>query len=141
MSSSPGFACPRAAGSLARRLCLAFILVSVICAQALGFMHGIVHTFHVEEQQAGQASTSALAAPEAAAAHEEGDWIESLFAQHGEAQDCRMFDGVGHQSPMFYLPLVTPVLTPCASLQRLLAGAFVARWAALFEARAPPPSH
>ena len=129
------------AWSSARRWCLVLVLISVACAQALGFMHGIAHAFHADGQHTEHVGDAVRHASHPEAAAEAQDWLEVLFAAHEEAGDCRLFDALGQQGPMLSSPVSLPMLMPSMSFQRLLAGAFVARRAALFEARGPPASH
>ena len=110
------------------RCSLAFVVFCFVCAQALGFMHGIVHGVHAGDPAAHSAAQAA-----------EGG-VPSLFASHADAEDCRLFDALGQQ--LHTPPLLDLALghLPSLSFERLLEGAFIARWAALFDARGPPLS-
>lgn len=130
----------------AQRWCLAWLLAALVCAQALGFMHRIVHAGHgghparagAQAQAHAEPHGHALAADDRAGAP--GGWIAALFSAHADESGCRLFDGVGQ--PALSLPAAPsmPVLLPGDARLRLLAGEFVARWAALFDARGPPVS-
>jgi hypothetical protein len=118
------------------------VLLSVVCAQVLGFMHGTVHAFHPGDRQTTHVAASAV--PDSGlpvrAEHCTGadGWIKSLFSIHDEANDCRLFDGLGQQCLAPPASGFSPLLVPDDPVQRQLDGTFVARHAALFEARAPP---
>jgi len=121
--------------SAAHRLCLVVVLLSVICAQSLGFMHAVAHP--APDTAHGDVAHAALDAESSPHAH---DWLEALFAEHDDTQDCRVYDALGQQAPVAHLPVFLPVLVPSPCAHRSLHGAFVARWAALFDARGPPLS-
>ena len=103
---------------------LAFALLA---AQALGFMHRVTHAPHLH--------TAAAQAGEAA--HGDG-WLERLFAGHDE-DSCRLIDSLSHGGAAAPQAVCAP-LVPAAYLLPLWAGQALARWAALFDARGPPPS-
>ena len=124
----PVFARP---SSFARRACVAALLLAFVLAQTLGWIHRGLHGGGSEGWQ------QATPVP-AAAAHADGG-LEDLFGEHVDASDCRLFDVLG-QPGCAPAPLVAlPVLVPASLLLATHAG-FVARWAALFDARGPPAS-
>lgn len=125
----------------ARQWLAAIVLLSVLCAHALGFMHGIAHAFHADTAQSAPSGFALQDAHGADAAPESG-WLQALFASHDDAGDCRLFDAQGQQhGPVLCLPALSHAQVPCTNLQQRLAGACVARWATLFDARAPPAFH
>ena len=70
----------------------------ILFAQTLGLVHGIAHgPIH------GDAGTQAAPAVAAHPGHAQGnaqvapDVLETLFAQHEDAEDCRLFDALGQQ--------------------------------------------
>lgn len=109
---------------------LAMVLVA---AQAAGLMHRIVHGPQGVAGHDGAAEHSHLHA----AGHHGAGWVAELFSGHADDSSCRLFDPLNHDAlpalPALVLPLV---LTPFLALQQ--QGGFVARWAALFDARGPP---
>ena len=115
----------------------------ILFAQTLGLVHGIAHgPIH------GDAGTQAAPAVAAHPGHAQGnaqvapDVLETLFAQHEDAEDCRLFDALGQQPGAAMAgPVHPPAVPPCMQRLRRLEGAFVARWATLFDARGPPFSH
>ena len=115
----------------------------ILFAQTLGLVHGIAHgPIH------GDAGTQAAPAVAAHPGHAHGnaqvapDVLETLFAQHEDAEDCRLFDALGQQPGAAMAgPVHPPAVPPCMQRLRRLEGAFVARWATLFDARGPPLSH
>lgn len=111
----------------ARRWCLAWVLTALVCAQALGFMHRVVHT------------PPAVAAAAEAHEHAGANWVATLFAAH-DAPGCRLFDAMGHCG----LPLATalpvfPVLSAGLGLLSVPSG-FIDSSVAPFQARGPPDS-
>lgn len=126
----------------ARQWLVAALLLCVLCAHALGFMHGIAHAFHADvTAQSAPANPAPMDAHGADAASESG-WLEALFASHDDAGDCRLFDALGQQhGPVLCMPALSHAPVPSTHFERRLAGACVARWATLFDARAPPAFH
>lgn len=127
----------------ARRWLTAFVLLCALCTQALGLVHGIVHAPHAD---------TARSAPPGLVALEDGargvgvapapGGLDALFASHDDRSECRLFDALGQQhGPALCAPALSYAHIPCIHLQRHLAGASVARWAALFDARGPPVFH
>jgi hypothetical protein len=108
-----------------QRLAVAGVLASVmLLGQALGLAHGIAHSTPVAIAQAQHDDCS-----------EHGD----LFASHEQGSDvCKLLDQIGHADA---LPLATPVSAPPAPVRHcntaLLHGV-AQRWAAVYNARAPP---
>ncbi|OYU45781.1 MAG: hypothetical protein CFE44_05695 [Burkholderiales bacterium PBB4] len=108
-----------------RTVYAALLALALLWAQSLGYTHAVVHGLpHAGPTavQAQQAEAPNLGWPD----HDAGD------------AQCRLLDQLSHADsvpgvPWVFLPVVlsaTPLL-----LQQGLA---VARWAALFQARAPP---
>ncbi|HEX2541398.1 MAG TPA: hypothetical protein VHM00_09985 [Caldimonas sp.] len=109
------------------------LLLALVVVQTLGFAHRIVHA----------PSPAVSASP----SHEEGGNPEershgaaALFPAHDDDAGCRLYDGVGHQVFAPPAALVVASLIPASEHVRRLAADFVARRAALFEARGPPLS-
>lgn len=115
------------AGAYAWVLVLAFVW-----SQSLGLWHGIVHASH----GAGAAPISAVVAD----TWESTSPFEALFGSHFDTVDCQLFDQLSHGDALATAPvLVLPLGVPAAHIAHL-TGLAVARWAALFQARAPPVS-
>jgi hypothetical protein len=125
-----------------RQWCVAFVLVALVCAQALGFMHRATHQVHAGGYvRAEHAVPSAHAdAHEHAGTEAAAGWLQALFGQHEDETDCRLYDGLGSQVFACPLPAGLAAMAPAQAFLSLLAGEFVARWAALFDARGPPAS-
>jgi hypothetical protein len=146
----------------ARHACVVLVLAALVCAQALGFMHQASHArhgggphdaplhavSHVHDHGAaaddgephdGETSHRHDASHAHADAHAVG-WLQSLFGGHGDASECRLYDGIGLQ--LFACPAALPVSVIAAGslYLRLLESDFVARRSALFDARGPPLS-
>jgi hypothetical protein len=145
---------------------LAFMLLCVLATQTLGVLHGFAHA-NTHRGNSPQGTAAAVtAAPDLhhphpvraganADAHADSDARETargmpharsaldhLFAPHEDAGDCRLFDALGQQpGGVMAGPTYPPVKPPNMHRLRRLEGAFVARWATLFDARGPPLSH
>ena len=114
---------------LLRRVLLWPLVLALLVAQTLGLVHGVAHS---PVQQAGHVASGLHDEP----AH---GLIDTLFAGHGTDADCRLYDQLAHGDAPACVPAISlPVLLP-ATLFAYLQGEAVARHAALFEARAPPP--
>jgi hypothetical protein len=124
----------------ARRWLLGWVLVALVAAQALGFMHRVAHA-----PQAGWGSAGAQAHAPAApdhdiATHDRDGWLAALFAAHISDSSCRLYDAVGHDSlPLPAPPAALPVLA-AGDILRCVAAAFIQSWTAPFHARGPPVS-
>lgn len=114
-----------------RRFLAALLVFVVLAAQALGLVHRTVHG------PAGSGPGVALHVHGPADAHEEAGWLAALFDGHDDESKCRLFDSLTQGGPQ---PACVNVLPPpqAAGLLATLAGAVLARWAALFDARGPP---
>ena len=135
----------------ATALVCAWCALCILFAQTLGLVHGIAHgPIHANVgAQAAQAVGAHTEVPHHAhPGHAPGNaqvapgTLETLFPQHEDAEDCRLFDALGQQpGAAIAVPVPPPAVPPCMQRLRRLEGAFVARWATLFDARGPPLSH
>lgn len=114
-----------------RRAGLALVLCALVVAQALGLMHGVLHGLPA---QAG-AATSAASAPDASA--DRATWATDLFAGHADDSTCPLFDPLTPQGAPAVPRVVLPVVLASVFID-CFQGEFLARWAALFDARGPP---
>ncbi|RYF42340.1 MAG: hypothetical protein EOO25_07020 [Comamonadaceae bacterium] len=114
------------------------MLLSLVCAQALAFMHGVTHVPHAGSHQLAHAVAAPVPAVPADAGGHPEHGLQALFASHEDAQDCRLLDAAGQQLLFTATPSISLPRMPAMRVQRLLAGAFIARRAAQFEARGPP---
>ena len=116
-------ACPRRL-----RLWAAWLVLALCFSGTLGQMHRMLHAPGLAQAQAG------------AQGHESGHghgWLDGLFGIHGDAE-CRLYDQLSGDPALPGVPLMLlPLQLPAAQLL-LRQGDFVARWAALFDARGPP---
>ena len=119
-----------------RTRCLAAVLVlALLLAQALGFVHRSVHG----PVTAGPSlSTVAHEQAGTGAGADEDGWATVFDHDAGDAE-CRLFDAVGHDAVQPCL-LALPVALPPTAILALLAGESLARWATMFDARGPPPA-
>ena len=111
-----------------------YLALVLVLAPMLGQMHGVLHSAgdHPQVAQAQSAEAGGLA-------HGHG-WIDDLFSAHVNASDCRVFDQLCHSD---VLPTASPLALPmalAAFVFHFLEGEVLARRAALFEARGPPPA-
>ena len=104
-----------------RRAFVAWLAFALLAAQAIAFVHGVVHAGK-GQAQAGAASAS---------------WTTALFAAHDDDTTCRLFDAVGHDAAPAHAPIVLPPAVPGFLLAQL-QGDCLLRFAALFDARGPP---
>lgn len=115
----------------ARPWCVVLVLLALVCAQALGLMHRHAHG---PSAPAGHAAHLSQASP-----HEGGaGWLHEIFAVHDDETDCRLYDALSPQVFAVQAVATLPVITPPKGCLRLRQGDFVARWAALYDARGPP---
>ncbi|MGV3493256.1 MAG: hypothetical protein ACO1OY_05250 [Ramlibacter sp.] len=109
-----------------RRWLLGWVLVALVGAQALGFVHRIAHGPHSPAH--------------AHAIQPQAHWADALFAGHDGERDCRLFDALG----LDQLPLAVPALPalPAAATGMLLPAAalLAGRCPSPYRARGPPPS-
>jgi len=113
-----------------------YLALALLMVPLMGLMHGIVHDVsHGLPTSGVKASTHRhdQSRPDA-----DKGWSAALFASHETAADCLVFDQLCHADAVHFLPLPA-VLTSLSSLALVtLAGDFIARWAALYQARGPP---
>jgi hypothetical protein len=116
-------------GRRGRRVLWCLLALVLLAAQTLAQMHQQVHAHKLQTWQ----EPAALQAEPA-----EGDGIAQLFAGH-KAGDCRLYDQLGHADSLPAMPVLMLPLVPCAFILQFFQGEVLARWAALFDARGPPP--
>ncbi|MBE7368592.1 hypothetical protein [Ramlibacter pallidus] len=120
--------------STPRRIAVAMLLLVLVLAQTLGWVHRSLHGSATEGWRHGSPLLTAVAAESSAAAA-----VQDLFSTHADTSDCRLFDVLGQPgcapAPLVALPALVP-----ATFIVLTHAEFVARWAALFDARGPPAS-
>lgn len=121
-------------GRSVRRCCLSAVLVAVVLAQLLGFVHRVAHAGGAAGSEA--VSSAAAAAGEPASGTPAGARPGALFA-HDEAS-CRAFDGAGLQAGVPYHPCAPAAVGATAPEAHPCAAEFVARRVTPFDARGPP---
>jgi hypothetical protein len=117
-----------------RRGLLWFLLLALVAVQALGLVHSVAHADR-------SASASGFAVGQAEADDESGHRRESgLFGGHDDDAGCLLYDQLSHGGclPVPAAAAALPMIPPAFFLQ-WFQGEFLARWAALFDARGPPP--
>ena len=132
-----------------------YLALALLMVPLFGLMHGIVHGFSHGQPTAGmnastqprshgydagrvhEATVDALAGLNPTSSSHKS-WSETLFTGHATAADCLVFDQLCGAQALHFLPLqVLPTTLPSFVLVTL-AGDFIARWAALYQARGPP---
>jgi hypothetical protein len=130
-----------------RRACVWLLAFVLVAAQMLGFMHRIVHApalpSALPSAIAGATATAATpallqATRQADAQPHQHPWAQKIFAGHeGDDPGCRLFDLLGAGAPLPQINALPAMVVPTFYLA--WSGAqFIARWAALFDARGPP---
>lgn len=118
--------------SVLYRCLLVSLAVAVVASHLLGLMHRSLHGPHSQP-----AHIAAAQHADDAAGCEESNWVAALFSGHDDDSKCQLFDSLTQGGPqagsaaVFQAPASPGLLLS-------LAGAALARWAALFEARGPP---
>ena len=150
-------------------VCTWGLVLALLWAQSLGVWHGIVHggpgvgSVHASLADAARlegralcsrasvsparfagssftcAERSASKAFGTTGASSSYGFFASLFGDH-EGVDCQLFDQLSHGDALATAPVLVLSLGVPAALIAHLTGLAVARWAALFQARAPPIS-
>jgi hypothetical protein len=132
-----------------------YLALALLMVPLFGLMHGIVHGFsHGLPAALTSANTHRHTQPRAfvgESAHAQGHshaslsptfsplgWSEALFAGHDKAADCLVFDQLCHADALHFLPSQALPTTLPNFVLVTLAGGFIARWAALHQARGPP---
>jgi hypothetical protein len=114
-----------------RRRLLWLLLVALVAAQTLGLVHRVAHGGHA-------APAPGLSVQDTNPGEAGGRWLVNLFGDHDD-NSCRVFDQLGQGGFLPALPAVPlPVILPSFILP-WFQGEALARWAALFDARGPPP--
>jgi hypothetical protein len=124
----------------ARHWCLGWVLFALVCAQALGFMHRAAHLPDAADAVLGLSARADGHEEQRGSAHAwqtADSWLADLFA-HGDAPDCRLFDGMGQCGPPSHGTPAAPPLPAALAAMRWLPAPFVNGAPAPFEARAPP---
>lgn len=128
-----------------RRGLLWLVLCALVTAQALGLMHRVIHGPHVaigHEAAAFRVPDSRSMSQADAAAHASGvphgnGWVASLFTGHSDDSTCRLFDPLNHEAAPTVPCITLPVISVFFFID-FFQGEFLARWAALYDARGPP---
>ena len=122
-----------------------YLALALLMVPLFGLMHGIVHGFsHGLSSVLVSANTQHHAQPRAESAEhrmataDAVSWSEKLFAGHNKAADCLVFDQLCESQALHFLPLQVLPTTLSSFVLVTLAGDFIARWAALYQARGPP---
>jgi len=118
------------------RIAIAALLVVVVLAQSLGWMH---RSLHLTGDSVRQAQRLLHAAPSPAAPERIRGALDDLFGNHADGADCRLFDVLG-QPGCTPAAIALPAAVPLAALVVATHADFVRRWATLFDARGPPRS-
>ncbi len=123
-------------GLAASRLCWFALVLSLLLAQALGFMHGIEHASHTHLQTVRMVPIQSAVAD--ISEEMRSDWVADLFSGHGEESTCQVFDQLSHGSALLgqALDLASPALT--SFFLDTYRGATPLCQRSLIQARGPP---
>ena len=117
-----------------RRGLLWLVLFALIAAQTLGLMHRVFH--HPVSESPATFIAEIAFQPDSAS--QPRSWLAALFSSH-EDSSCPLYDQLG-QGGMVSVPMALPLpLVPASFVLQWFQGEVLARWAALFDARGPPP--
>ena len=125
-----------------------YLALALLLVPLFGLMHGIVHDFshglpsvavNVHTLRHAQIRTidSEPVRSQATVADPAG-WSEKLFSGHDKAADCLVFDQLCQAQALHSLPFQALATLLPSFVLVTLAGDFIARWAALYQARGPP---
>ncbi len=115
-----------------RRGLLWLMMLALLAAQTLGLMHRVVHG----EAGSPHSTFASHHAHDKHAPHA-GDGLGDLFSSHDDS-GCRVYDQLGQCGMLPGVPAV-PLPSPVPGFFILwFQGEYLARWAALFDARGPP---
>ena len=125
-----------------RQIMGCYLALALLMVPLMGLMHGIVHGYlHGQSTAQSQVQAQASVAQTPAGrslTHAHKGWTDALFSSHGKAADCLVFDQLCHADALHSLQLQA-LPTPLPNIVLVtLAGDFIARWAALYQARGPP---
>jgi hypothetical protein len=123
-----------------QRVLLWLVVFALVAAQALGLMHRVVHAGVVAGSGAGIALDSDAARPVGHRVahgdnHDHGS-VAALFTGHDDSS-CRLFDPLNHEGPAALPAQLLPAELASHFID-FFQGEFLARWAALYDARGPP---
>ncbi len=111
------------------------LVLALLWAPTLGLMHRQVHVAH---GPAGTVAEAGRTLAQAASAVPAG-WLGNLFASHSGTADCQLFDHCHVADTLPVAPTLVPAVAPSFLSLIFAAGQVLAREAALYDARAPPP--
>lgn len=123
---------------MARRAVGVYLALALLLAPMLGLMHGLVHGAG-GDRPAVHLHIAEVAGHAHQHRHDPG-WLADLFSAHADDSDCRVFDQLSHSDVLPALPLLALPMVLSSFVFHFLEGEILARWAALFEARGPPPA-
>jgi hypothetical protein len=113
-----------------------YLALALLMVPLMGLMHGIVHDF---SHGLPTAVVKASAQPYSHGHQDEHKgWSDGLFASHETAADCLVFDQLCHADAVYFMPPAALPLMLSSLVLVTLAGDFIARRAALYQARGPP---
>ncbi|MDO8458798.1 MAG: hypothetical protein Q7T07_17995 [Burkholderiaceae bacterium] len=105
------------------------LVLSLLLAQALGFMHGIEHAPHTNLQATQFQSKVSDART---------GWVADLFAGHSEESTCQVFDQLSHGSALLGHAVDIAPLALASFFLDTYRGATPPYQRSLIQARGPP---
>lgn len=112
------------------------LVLSLLLAQALGFMHGIEHAPRAHLRTVQLVPFQSTVSDVSAGARE--GWVADLFAGHGEESTCQVFDLLSHGSALLGQALVVAPLALASFFLDTYRGATPPSQRSLIQARGPP---
>lgn len=112
------------------------LVLSLLLAQALGFMHGIEHAPRTLLPTVQSVPLQSTAADVSAGAR--SGWVTDLFAGHSEESTCQVFDQLSHGSALLGQALVVAPLTLASFFLDVYRGVMPPHQRSLIQARGPP---
>ncbi len=120
----------------------AALMVSVVLAQSLGFMHRSLHSpiGHAGHTQAAEHGGHADCGDVAKTSGDGAGWMGRLFSHQDGDSACRLVDAQSSFDGAFFAQAQVTIAQPAIHLIAFSQITSTARAAALFEARGPPLS-
>jgi hypothetical protein len=113
-------------------------MAALLFAQSLGLMHRQVHG-HGLPVLAATAGSVQVAVGGPGSGAPVNSWLANLFPAHGDPGSCGLFDQLTHGDAVAGVVLQPLPVVALLGLIHFFQGQALARWAALFDARGPPP--
>ncbi len=123
-----------------------FVFAAAIwLAQLLATLHGLVHVQLPAHDDSASHATHLRSHADRGHANDHGhaghappSALAALFSVHDDETDCRLYDQAGHDVLLLKVAVLALPAVVATCIVDIPRGEALARWAALFQARAPP---